>query len=326
MDITKLGMGFCLGDSFDCNSHYFPLNHNDNWEASWGNRKITRDLIRRIRDRGFQTVKLPVSWSEHLTHGAEGWEIEDWFIRRLREVVEMVLDEGMFCVINVHHDTDWITNLMLGTDYIKGMFETLWGLIALAFKEYPAKLLYESMNEVGFDGGNAHLHYELNQIFCSTVRSAEGNSDRTLLVEGVYADPSSTLRDFNPVDDDNYAIAVHFYTPTLFTLKDTPLIRYESVGDMVMDTLKDIENLQKIKDRYGVDVALTEFGCTRCNKTEEEVMAWYDAVIGYCARHNIPAIMWDDGKEIKEVVSRNDDMKELLGGFYGLLERYARNQ
>ena len=322
MNMKELGLGFNLGDSLDCNSYYFPLNHNENWETSWGNKKITKELIQLIKSKGFKTIKVPVSWNEHLMYDTKvnEWHIEDWFINRVKEVVDLILGEDLYCVINIHHDTDWITGSM-DNNYVLQRFEILWGLIAKAFKGYSSKLLFESMNEVGFADSNMGFHHQLNQSFCDIIREVEGNSDRTLLIEGVFADPSSTLLRFKPVDDDNYAIAVHFYTPIPYCTNPTPEVPYET--SVLADIAKtDIENLQNIKDKYNVDVVLTEFGCARGTKEEDAVLKWYQIVLAYCAEYGIPAIMWDDGKESSEVLSRNNGMTELLPGFMSLLDQY----
>ena len=58
MELSKLmGIGWNLGNSLEATGG----------ETSWGNPKVTSDLIRAVKEAGFTSVRIPVSWSVHIT-------------------------------------------------------------------------------------------------------------------------------------------------------------------------------------------------------------------------------------------------------------------
>ena len=55
-----------------------------------------------MKNAGFGAVRVPVTWGIHMD--ASGKVFDAW-MDRVHEVVGYVLDAGMYCILNVHHDT-----------------------------------------------------------------------------------------------------------------------------------------------------------------------------------------------------------------------------
>lgn len=55
-----------------------------------------------IREAGFGAIRVPVTWYNHMD--IDGKVNAAW-MARVKEVVGYVLSQGMYCIINVHHDT-----------------------------------------------------------------------------------------------------------------------------------------------------------------------------------------------------------------------------
>ena len=87
------------------------------------------------------------------------WDMDKWlestdyrvdpaWMNRVREVVDYVLDEGMYCILNVHHDTGdhgeekngaaWLVADKF--DAAKDRYAALWQQIAETFKDYSRPL------------------------------------------------------------------------------------------------------------------------------------------------------------------------------------------
>jgi hypothetical protein len=130
-------------------------------------------------------------------------------MNRVREVVDYVLDAGMYCILNVHHDTGAGDGVWLIADpdvyqQQKARYEGLWRQIAEEFKGYGEKLLFESYNEmldssrswcfashnIGYDQTEAMEAYQaINsyaQSFVNVVRSTGGNNAVRNLVVNTY--------------------------------------------------------------------------------------------------------------------------------------------
>lgn len=82
---------------------------------------------------------------------------EDW-LDRVQEVVNYALDEEMYVILNVHHDGGgdpdfgaWIRTDEAEFSDVEEKYITLREQIADRFKDYDEHLIFESMNEVGFE-------------------------------------------------------------------------------------------------------------------------------------------------------------------------------
>ena len=72
------------------------------WEKVWGNPVTKPELMKMIRKAGFNTMRIPVTWFPHTdTQG----NIDSEWMKRVHEVVDYVIDQGMYCILNTHHET-----------------------------------------------------------------------------------------------------------------------------------------------------------------------------------------------------------------------------
>lgn len=141
----KLGCGINLGNSLDVANmlQYNPNMSLAKYEKSWGNPLIAKEQFAAIHNAGFQTVRIPVSWDEHMT--ADG-TIQNDFLNRVQEVVDMALASGLYVIIDTHHE-DWL-NLDLGRQAeITARFANVWKQIAVRFQTYDERLVFEGLNE-----------------------------------------------------------------------------------------------------------------------------------------------------------------------------------
>ena len=138
----------------------------------------------------------------------------EW-MARVKQVVDYALAEGLYCIINVHHDTgadeagthvSWIKAEGANYEKNKSKFEKLWLQIATEFKDYDQKLLFESYNEMldkysswnyatsnksgGYNETEAMDAYkainDYAQSFVNVVRGTEGNNGVRNLVVNTY--------------------------------------------------------------------------------------------------------------------------------------------
>ena len=71
-------------------------------EGDWGVRLEPRFI--ELATRHFQTVRLPVRWSNHAAPTADA-RIDEAFARRVDGVVDALLARGVRVILNVHHYT-----------------------------------------------------------------------------------------------------------------------------------------------------------------------------------------------------------------------------
>ena len=175
-------------------------------ETDWGNVPVTRELIRAYREKGFDTVRIPVTWDRRFDHDAPGHPIEPAFLARVKEVAGWCLDEGLVTIVNTHHDGSW--QLIDGEHEERAgeLLRDLWTQIARELGGAGERLVFESFNEVrkargygGPDGrqkgqddwtGRAEYFETVNrwaEIFVEAVRATGGNNAKRYLMVPTYA-------------------------------------------------------------------------------------------------------------------------------------------
>ena len=199
-------------------------------ETAWHNPPATRSLIRVVRDAGFDAVRVPVTWAQHMDPAGR---VDPAWLERVAEVAGWVLDEGMVCLLNVHHDAGahgWLQAAPDCLDLAGGRFDGLWRQIASRFADTGERLVFEAFNEM-LDG-RGHwtqtpddaaydVHNRWHQRFVDTVRGAGGrNAERILSLQTYSAgNTPRTLAGFRMPEDPapgRIILQTHNYDPMGF--------------------------------------------------------------------------------------------------------------
>ena len=232
--VANMRLGWNLGNSLDAVD---PTESDTSVETAWGNPVITPELLSAVASSGFGAVRIPVSWIGRFGAGPD-YSIRATFIERVEEVVKYALDEGLYTIINLHHDGaegvsgQWISLVngsgqvtAANTAAVRAQFVAIWAQVAEHFKDYGEHLIFESMNEikVGYDAPlESYLDQvnELNQAFVDTVRAGGGyNAARCLVVPGYNTNIDHTVAGFRKPTDTapgRLILSAHYYDPWSF--------------------------------------------------------------------------------------------------------------
>lgn len=206
--VANMGVGWNLGNTLE-SVWVGDTDGRDwrRWETGWGQVVTKPELLTMMRDAGFGAIRVPVSWGVHMD--AEGKVYDEW-MNRVQEVVDYVINAGLYCIINVHHDTGadkdlaWLVASPEAYARNKSIYEGLWRQIAERFRDYDQRLLFESFNEMldegrswcfaslslGYDETVAKGAYDAinayNQSFVDVVRATGGNNATRNLVVNTY--------------------------------------------------------------------------------------------------------------------------------------------
>jgi aryl-phospho-beta-D-glucosidase BglC (GH1 family) len=104
-------------------------------------------VIKKIKRYGFKTIRFPVTWMFFMDE--YGNVKSDWMIL-VKEVVDLILDENLYCILNLQNDGNYGNWLSRGLE-VKDKYINLWKQIANEFKDYNDYLIFESMNNVYFE-------------------------------------------------------------------------------------------------------------------------------------------------------------------------------
>jgi endoglucanase len=312
--IASMKLGWNLGNSFDAHGS----------ETAWGNPVVTPELLKAVASSGFQLVRIPVTWSQHMGPGPD-FPIEPSWLARVAEVVGYASDAGLYAILNIHHDgadgskeVEWISlNDASGavTDAnnqaVKARFVAVWGQIAKHFAGFGEELLFESMNEIHDGYGQPDPRYftivnGLNQAFVDTVRASGGNNaQRHLVVPGYNTNIDHTISGFQlPADPtrDRLILSVHYYDPYLFALqgkkntwgKASPGNDGWGQEDFV------VTQFDKVKTHYldkGVPVIIGEYGACNQQGFEDYRRYYMEYVTKAAVDRGIVPVYWDNGGE-----------------------------
>ena len=95
--VKNMKLGWNLGNTLDATGSGMSS------ETSWGQPKTTKELIDFVKGSGFTTIRIPVSWSNHVD---ENNNIDGEWMDRVNEVVDYAIDDGLYVILNSHHDND----------------------------------------------------------------------------------------------------------------------------------------------------------------------------------------------------------------------------
>ncbi|GIE33836.1 hypothetical protein Ait01nite_068810 [Actinoplanes italicus] len=280
-------------------------------ETSWGNPLTTRDLLRHVKSQGYNSVRLPITWSNH--HGAAPeYTIDAAWLNRVREIVDWALAEDLYVLINLHHDSwQWINTYPSDQAGVTARYTKLWTQISAAFRDHPAGLTFESINEPQFAGTsgdeqNYQVLRELNARFVEIVRaSGGGNADRLLVLPTLYTNADQGRLDaltaeFDALDDPNLAATVHFYGYWPFSVNIAGGIRYDTVVEQ--DLTGTFDRVKTTFTDRGIPVIVGEWALLNWDHNRPgiiergEFLKFLEAVGHHARTRGLTTMLWDAGQ------------------------------
>ncbi|SFK53764.1 Aryl-phospho-beta-D-glucosidase BglC, GH1 family [Porphyromonadaceae bacterium KH3CP3RA] len=192
-------------------------------ETAWGNPKVTEDYIKKIKELGFNAIRIPCAWDQYIEN-IETYKIKDSWLDRVNEAVGYCVANGMYAIVNIHWDGGWLENNCTPDKQEENNKKqhALWTQIANKLKHYDEHLLFAGTNEPNVD--NAQKMVVLKsylQTFIDAVRATGGNNAvRNLIVQGPNTDIDMTNNLFGDMPTDvipnRLMLEVHYYNPWTF--------------------------------------------------------------------------------------------------------------
>lgn len=279
-------------------------------ETLWGNPKVTKELFTSLKKNGVNAVRIPVTWRDHMDSNGN---IDREWMDRVQQVVDYAYSQGMYVIINVHHDGGgdpkfgaWIIEESQN-DYNTFLkkYKNVWKQIAERFKNYSDYLIFESMNEVGFDtlynknkADAYNLINKINQDFVDIIRATGGNNaKRHLLIAGYYTDIERTCDSLYKMPDDKAErciLSVHYYTPWDFCTCDIKHTWGTNSEVRQMETL--IGKMKKNFVDKGIPVIIGEYAAYAIDLSS--CIFFIEKLNKLCSDYGIATFIWDNGRQV----------------------------
>jgi len=178
-------------------------------ESGWGGKRIEAADFARIRAAGFDTVRIPVRWSNK-TRGADH-AIKPAWLERVTEVVDQALAADLNVILNDHNFDD----LHNHPDANREKLAAIWRQVAAHFSDRPTtRLWFEIENEPHGALTNDNLLATLAPALAA-IRAT--NPDRPVVIGGGDWSGIGSLGTLKLPDDANVYPTFHYYEPFDFT-------------------------------------------------------------------------------------------------------------
>lgn len=279
-------------------------------ETLWGNPKATKELFTSLKKNGVNAVRIPVTWRDHMDSNGN---IDREWMDRVQQVVDYAYSQGMYVIINVHHDGGgdpkfgaWIIEeSQKNYNTFLRKYKNVWKQIAERFKNYSDYLIFESMNEVGFDtlynknkADAYNLINKINQDFVDIIRATGGNNaKRHLLIAGYYTDIERTCDSLYKMPDDKAGrciLSVHYYTPWDFCTCDIKHTWGTKSEVRQMETL--IGKMKKNFVDKGIPVIIGEYAASGSDLSS--CIFFIEKLNKLCSDYGIATFIWDNGRQV----------------------------
>jgi endoglucanase len=198
-----LGRGINLGNALDAPS-----------DASWAV-KLKSEYFQTIKKSGFDSVRIPVSWSLHAAAQAP-YTVDPAFLAKVDWAIDQALSQGLAVVLDVHHDVDMERR---PDESLPGL-TAIWAQLAQHYRSYPDKLSFELLNEPS-GALTDNKWQEVMPVLLHTVR--ETNPTRMVVIGPAYWNSLDRLDNLRlPPEDKRIIVTFHYYIPLRFTHQGAP--------------------------------------------------------------------------------------------------------
>ena len=372
--VDNMRLGWNLGNTLDSNSgdtlnmwiERWSNRRPSDYETAWGQPVTKPELMKMFKEAGFNAIRVPVTWYPHMEAKFKfsasqstvwnpsaddiGTQVNATWMKRVHEVVDYVIGQGMYCILNVHHDTGESNTAWLIADedaYSREheRFEKLWTQIAEEFRDYDEHLLFEGYNEmldvkrswcfasfaatgsynatIATSAYNAINSYA--QSFVNAVRATGGNNAQRNLIVSTYGacdgsgswnshlqDPQKQMRLPDDSTEGHLIFEVHSY-PDISNLANAK--------SQLLTTLR---NLKNNLEKKGAPVIFGEWGAssgTAYNDNRQNMLSFARYFVEQAKANGMGTFYWmglSDGTHRSVPEFNQPDLLEALQkGYYG---------
>lgn len=314
--VADMGYGWNLGNTLDSRADWLAgYGSVSDYEKAWGNPVTTKAMIDTVKAAGFNTVRIPVTWYNHID---SNYNIDSAWMDRVQTVVDYVIDNDMYAILNIHHEDEWLVTSYSSMDATKAQLTAVWTQIANRFKNYDDKLIFETLNEprnVGesteWSGGteeSRNLVNIYNQTALDAIRATGGNNAVRFVMVPTHS-ASSCYNAINgfvlPTDSatDRLIVSQHLYTPYDFALNENGTSYWGSDSDK--SALRtEFDTVYNKFCANGIPVVIGEFNALYKNNDSSRAN-WAEYFVSYAKSKGMACVLWDNGGSDMGMLNRN---------------------
>jgi hypothetical protein len=250
-------------------------------ETPQENHVITASEMDSVKAAGFNFVRLPVQWDQHMGSTAP-YAINSTWLDRVQQIVDWAIERDLIIIINSHHDY-WIDH---NSDLSNlNRFKALWTQVSARFQNHSDKLFFEIINEPALIVSTVNT---LQNAIFPIIRAS--NPTRIILFGGPGQSYNRLETCTYPANDNYLMGEFHTYEPISFAIN----------GIGTWGTAADyqaVENIMTVVDIWStatrIPVLLGEYG-TIGNIDRPSRELWIKAVTLKATEHGFAPCIWSD--------------------------------
>ena len=226
-------------------------------EGEWGYKVRRADLVR-LKDAGFDTIRLPVRWSVHADL-QRPYTIDPELLARVDEIVGWAGELELKIIVNVHH----YELINEDPDTHEPRLEAMWEQLSAHYLDAPDNLIFETINEPHTKMSTARTD-ALNRRLLAQLR--ENHPDRWIILGTAFWGNLDALEESQPDYDPKVMLTYHDYSPFEFTHQGAGWTDQIKTG-VRWGTRKDVANMMTeldaavaVQNRTRMPVFVGEFG------------------------------------------------------------------
>lgn len=329
--VLNMGQGWNLGNSFD--GVNTALDEEDEGETAWGNPVVTKELIDAVAEKGYDSIRMPMTLYRRYSEVDGKYVIDEEWLARYKQVVDWAVEDGLYVMINIHHDSwlwlsDWDGDTE-SEEYV--CFTQLWEQLAAYFAEEPEQVCFETINEPDFSAtGSISAQDKLDSINMAAyqaIRNSGGNNGTRMIVMPTlntnHEKSSALYQLIASLDDENIIATVHYYSEWVFSANlgktgfDEVLWGEDYTARKAADSF--FETISGTFTEKGIGVIVGEYGLLgydageECNQPGEE-LKYYEYMNELAREDGICLMFWDNGSGIDRNDTENYSWKKALVG------------
>ncbi len=276
------------------------------------------------RAMGFDHVRLSVN-PQPMWRRGQADRIPAEYLGYLDRAVQMIIDQGLAVIIDIHPDSDFKQKLITDDGFVE-QFADYWRALARHYATTNPELVsFEILNEPEFR--DRYRWQGVQAKLAGAIR--EGAPQHTIIVAGAYWSGENELLFFDPLRDPNIIYNFHFYDPHIFThqgatwstnyvhyLKEMPYPstpeNVQAAAALIPDAANRLQAIHYGLDRWNaaridgeigqvaawakrwnVPVTCNEFGVYRKAANPQDRAAWISDVRTTLEKYGIGWTMWD---------------------------------
>lgn len=226
-------------------------------EGEWGYIVRRADLVR-LKEAGFDTIRLPVRWSVH-TDTEAPYRIDARFLARVDEITGWAEDIGLQIIVNVHH----YDAMNEDPDAHEPRLEAIWDQLSTHFVAAPETVIFETINEPHTNMSTARTD-ALNARLLARLRME--HPDRWIILGTAFWGNLSALEESEPSYDPKVMLTYHDYSPFAFTHQGASWTDQTETGvrwgtpEDVSEMMSELDKAVEVQNRTRMPVFVGEFG------------------------------------------------------------------